>query len=240
MSPSARLGTPPLVRLLQELVPGDADRAPADVAARLGDWLGAMDSIKLEGALQAITAFGAQARSPGQPVDAPVLQQELTQLGALLSRMFSAPGDTTLPPEHAGEYAPHLKRFVELQKQMEQRVGALRNRLHQLLGKGSPRLRQLVALDAALHQLMGDREHKLLGNVPVLLERRFNARRDAHQARLAALGQTDDPTTWRLPGGWLDTFQRDMRDVLQAELQLRLQPLQGLIEAAQEDLSSRT
>ena len=50
--------------------------------------------------------------------------------------------------------------------------------------------------------------------------------RQAGQATLAANDAQDDT-----PGAWLDVFRKDMRSVLLAELDVRLQPVEGLLAA---------
>jgi hypothetical protein len=67
--------------------------------------------------------------------------------------------------------------------------------------------------------------------VPQLLGRRFE---QLHQAHRSALPTPDDPARWLQPGAWLHTFCQDMRVVLLAELELRLQPVAGLLEALNE------
>ena len=47
------------------------------------------------------------------------------------------------------------------------------------------------------------------------------------------VGADDEPQRWALPGGWLFAFEQDLRALLLAELQVRLEPLAGLLEAAQ-------
>lgn len=102
------------------------------------------------------------------------------------------------------------RRHLELQRSMESRLEALRVRARHALAKASPRLAQLAALDAAMEQAFGAREQKLLATLPALAER-----------RLAASGSE--------PGD-------RHRQVLLAELELRLAPLTGLIEALRNEI----
>lgn len=116
---------------------------------------------------------------------------------------------------------------------MENAVGALRVQVLRQMLKGSPALRQLVALDAVMEQMLGAREQKLWTSVPVYLERRLEHWRQHHQQTVATQAGEDDPIRWRQAGGWIADFQRDMRDMMLAELHQRLQPILGLMEAAQ-------
>ena len=70
-----------------------------------------------------------------------------------------------------------------------------------------------VGLDAVLDEMLVDREQKLMSAVPVFLERRFEALRRQQSV------------------GWPDVFDEEMRQLLLAELDDRLQPVAGLVEA---------
>lgn len=245
-----RLGSSRLVRLLQEWAQVDGESARQDVAERLSHWLSAFDAVKLDGALQTIESYPSQTKLRGQAVDASALAQLVNQVKAELTALITAkvtPPHTPLPSSprtllHTLEeddaraeskYAPHYQRYQSLQKQMENAVGALRAQVRQMLSKGSPALRQLVALDAVMEQMLGAREQKLWTSVPVYLERRLEHWRQHHQQAVAVQAGEDDPIRWRQPGGWIAAFQRDMRDMMLAELHQRLQPVLGLMEAAQ-------
>jgi hypothetical protein len=110
-------------------------------------------------------------------------------------------------------------------------IGPLRVKAREALASCSAGLRQLAELDATLDQTLGNRESDLLATVPSLLEKRFEKLQQTHQATLVESGKTDDPEQWFLPGGWLALFCRNLQDVLLAELDVRLQPVTGLIEA---------
>jgi len=68
--------------------------------------------------------------------------------------------------------------------------------------------------------VLSPREHALLGAVPALLETHFE------RLRTAAGALATDPSA-----AWLDGFRRDMQGVLIAELDVRFQPVEGLLAA---------
>lgn len=236
------------VRLLRQWVPTPDEPPRQDVAERLGEWLSAFDSVKLDGALQAIASYGASAQAAPRPrggpaVDAIRLEALCQGVKAELTALIDlkvAPPDA---PEEAAAYPKHLQRYQEAQKQMDARLGACRAQVRQALSKGSPRLRQLAALDGVMADMLGQREQKLLAAVPIYLERRFVHWRQVHEYAQAAMGAATDVDApqeetqrgLQTGGGWLHGFQRDMRQMLLAELQVRLQPVLGLIEAARDD-----
>ena len=245
-----RLGSSRLVRLLQEWAQVEGESARHDVAERLGHWLSAFDAVKLDGALQTIASYPAQTKLRGQAVDASAVAQRVKQIKAELTALITSKVTPPRPPLPASprtllhtleeddaraesKYAPHYQRYQSLQKQMETAVGALRAQVRQMLSKGSPALRQLVALDAVMEQMLGPREQKLWASVPVYLERRLEHWRQHHERTVAGQGGSDDPIRWRQAGGWLAAFEHDMRDMMLAELHQRLQPVLGLVEAAQ-------
>ncbi len=227
MRSPGQLGSPPLIRSLQGLAPEGFERPQQDVAQQLGDWLSAMDSIQLDGGLQAIQAFAATARAPGQPVNVQGMQDLLSRAHAEVHAQIVAVCQPASAEDDAPQdYATHHKRYQDLQKQMGNRVAQCRGQLRQAMSKGSPRLRQLVAMDAVMEKLFGEREQRLMGAVPVLLEKRFAALREQTAAEGGhALAQA---------------FAPDMQAMLEAELQARWLPLQGLLEAAQEDTKKKT
>ena len=82
---------------------------------------------------------------------------------------------------------------------------------------------QLAALDAVMDQLFSGREQRLLSQLPAFLKTRFAAlRQQAAQPDIP-----DAPDDLR----WLHHFAAEFEQILLAELDLRLQPVTGLIEA---------
>ncbi|NPC58733.1 DUF3348 family protein [Caenimonas soli] len=214
-----------LVRLLGEWAPVDAEAPGMDFAERLSLWLNAFDAIGLQAAHQSIKAIKTAA--PGKPSDArfstpaQAIEEEVqrvrTALARAIARNLIPLASDKLPQADAG-YSPYRRRHLELQRQMEQMITPLRDHVRQTLCRISARLRQLAALDAVLEQLLAPREQLLLPEVASLMERRFE-----QLARSQA-------------GGWLEAFARDWRLALLAELDLRLEPVAGLIEALNNEL----
>ena len=241
-----RLTRSPLVLLLQQWQPTQGEAVRADMAERLGQWLGAVGAVRLNGALHSIESYPGEARHAVPAVDWRAMddacQGVQAELNALIvarlaparaprGRGGSGPVET-LDPAAEADFATHSQRYLGQQKQMEARLSALRAQMRQWLAQGSPALRQLAALDAVVEQMLGAREQKLWAQLPGFLEGRLAHWRGLHAQRLAALGQEDAPQQWRQPGGWLFAFEQDVRALWQAEVQVRLQPIMGLREAA--------
>jgi len=216
-----------------------------DFAERLSQWVGVSDAITLHAAHQSThpavrwtpaAANGAAAR------DAQVrLQRVRADLVAVITAKATTPApnprDRNPPPvpdasdEADAGFAPHQQRYLDQQRQMALRIEALRGDVRQALAKTSPALAQLAAFDAVLEQMLGSREQGLMGTVPAVLERQFENRRAAHRQAQDATQPADDPACWRQPGGWLHAFAKDMEAALLAELEVRLQPVTGMMEA---------
>ncbi|MEB0134506.1 DUF3348 domain-containing protein [Actimicrobium sp. CCC2.4] len=136
-----------------------------------------------------------------------------------------------LPIDIAAAYAPYRWFYDAHQRDMEMRVQPLRTKIRNALANVSPRLKKLADLDAALEAILREREGKLLSKIPVLLKIRFEQLFKVHQQRLVESREADNPAAWIHPTGWLTQFCNDMQMLLLFELELRLQPTVGLIEA---------
>lgn len=211
-----------LVRLLAGWTPREAEASGMDLAERLSLWVNAFDAIGLQAANQAAPAprQEAAAGAPAvrrvwvQPVDED-LQQVRTALTSAIERAIEASD----PAE--ASFTVYRQRHLELQRQMEQAIGPLRERVRDALTRGSPALRKLAALDAVFEHVIAPREQTLLRTTAAVLQRRFDQLRQ------------EDPAGWWVP------FAGDWRQALAAELDLRLEPVAGLIEAGSNELKKR-
>ena len=236
-----------IVRLLQHWAQPRAAAERLDVAEQLSQWLSTVDAVQLSRALHALeTASPARERLRSGHVDVAALegdvrslQEDLTALltaspappKAVRERADNTPIDEP-DPQADGDFAVHAARYQALQKQVESRVGALRGQMRQRLASGPAALRQLAMLDAVMEQMLGAREQRLWASLPLHLERRMANLRAAHQQRLEAAGEADTPQHWRAPQGWLTLFEQDARALMLCEIELRMQPLRGLLDAA--------
>lgn len=234
-----------LVRLLSDLASVDVEASRQDFAERLGLWLDVFDGITLHAAHQSIKTVDEEKPSDALLGRTFALEEEFHRVRTALVKAITASSASPasgkqlrnpIPqPEAATKtdagYAPYHQRYLDQQRHMALRIDALRVHVRQAIAKASPQLGQLATFDAVMEQMLGGREQKLLSTVPVLLERRFGHLRKTHQLGLDLAQQQDDPALWRQPGGWLDVFGKEMQEVLLAELEVRLQPVVGLIEA---------
>jgi hypothetical protein len=218
-----------LVRLLRESAPVDAQASGLDVAERLGLWVNAFDAIGLQSAHQSIRTLrtAAPASAAARPIASGSMAEDVQRVRATLANAARAAASAAASAD--GGVAAYRQRHLELQRQMEQMIGPLRDHVRQALAQASGRLRQLAALDAVFEQVLSRREQALLPGVAALLERRFEQLRAGHEERLAAGAAEDDAAA--ASDDWREVFAREWRQALLAELDLRLEPVLGLVEA---------
>jgi hypothetical protein len=206
----------PLPRLLLQWGVAPAPAAP--VAARLGGGLGWADAIGLSQVLAAAPGDGVNdaARREARDWAGAALDRLQSDLAggfddALLARDAAEPAPEGVPL--ADLLAPFRLHHAQQQRAMAARVASLRERLRPRLTEASAALARLAQLDAVLERALLEAERPLLSALPLLMTRRA----EAHHAA--------DPRRWR------ERFWADLQRLLRAELDLRLQPVRGLIEA---------
>lgn len=235
-----------LIRTLADLAVLETAGSADAFAEKLGSWIDFTDAIALTGVLNASAANEAQAQlEGGADLDQAFAKARLGLESTI--RKSTSPGtgraraELTWPKldgplEDVKAYTPFRRYHQAHQRDMETHVRNLRAKVREGVATVSPRLRQLVALDAAMEVVVCEREAKLLSSLPTLLERRFNQLRIAHLKAVQDGEQVDDkPEQGMMPGAWLARFCAELQTVLLAELDLRLQPAVGLLEAMRQD-----
>ncbi|MBB5202977.1 hypothetical protein HNQ51_000270 [Inhella inkyongensis] len=114
----------------------------------------------------------------------------------------------------AADPASYRLHHANQQRLMAARIAPLRERLRQQLQGFGPQAAQLAALDAVFEQAFAAREQQALAALPSMLARR---------AALLRAQEID----WQTP------LWTELQQALNAELELRLQALWGLLEALQ-------
>jgi hypothetical protein len=136
----------------------------------------------------------------------------------------------TVPPGTAAsdseaDFLPYRRSYARHQRAMATRIASLRIDVRTVLAQTSPALGRLAALDAAMDEMLGVHERGLLSTVPAMLQKRFDR---LHRAQPPL---TQPATAAQRPVAWMQAFGKDMQAVLLAELELRMQPVEGLLEA---------
>ena len=231
-SPGTNFNSSRFVRFLAELSIVDAAESKQAFAERLGQWLDFADAIALHAAhgnAAAQRGGGAESSTELANEFAAARAAWASSIAASCAKWPTLAAAADLDP--AAAYAPYRRFYSAQQGEMDVAIRPWRNKARRALAQAGSKFGQLASLDGALDKILGARERQLLATVPVLLERRFALLASAHRQRLAETGQPDDPARWGAPGGWLADFGKELTIVLLAELDLRLQPTVGLIEA---------
>lgn len=219
-------------------------------AEKLGLWVSFTDAIALSAIHGQAAASARTKRTSRQSTIA--IEDEVASARASLvnwiTRRGTLRGGKALiklpePPETsplgAAAFEPYRRFYAAHQREMDASLAPLRARVRAVLSQATPALQQLAALDATLDMILRDRESKLLAKVTSLLQKRFVDLLKSHQHALPADGHTDTPALWMKDGAWLARFCQELQTVLLAELDLRLQPIAGLLEAYQNEIKKR-
>lgn len=236
-----------LIRRLADLGMVDVVEPGNAFAQKLGEWVHFADAITLS-AVHGNGMPGARGTQTHSAAAAEIrneFERLQTFLTTSIARSFAPNSGRThiqlpslqpeLPMNYATAYAPYRRFYEAHQRDMELSIRPLRTNIRETIARASPSLRKLAELDAALEAILRDRESKLLLKVPALLRRRFEELFKAHQQELANTQTVEDPAGWMQKGGWLARFCNDMHMLLLAEVEFRLQPAMGLIEAFRQD-----
>jgi hypothetical protein len=228
---------PALIRLLARLTNADVSESRQSIPDRLSLWLGWTDAIALAGVLNGPAVAAPVAA--GDVSDA--WEGEYARVRSSLEKAID--GHTASGPDrqrgHSAvavqgdaqattvAFSTYRRRYSALQQTMETSIATLRSRLRTMLAARSPDMSRLASLDAAMEQALSDRELTLLAGVPALLEGHFERLRQTAEPEGQPLPTVSSDT----PNAWLDVFHKNMKSVMLAELDIRLQPVEGLLRA---------
>jgi len=239
-----------LTGLLSRLALIEGPTAKPFFVEGMGRWLGWTDAIPLAAALQEPTSVGG-AKPPARPSRALSLaahvEREFTRVHAALSRAIEDDGPPAADSRRRGQpvaaslepvaadtdFPPYRRRYIALQQAMEAGIRPLRTQARTELARLSPEMSRLAAVDAVMCEVLGVREQALLSTMPSLLEKHFKRMCRTHRETTVALDRADAPDDASHGGAWLIEFRKDMQRMLLAELDLRMQPVQGLLETLQ-------
>lgn len=253
--PRASLHSAPLVRFLTEHALLEPQPAQDNVGERLGQWLDFRQAIPLHALLQS----GDQpvAAPPARAVaDASVVRAHVDKTRELLSASIlhaaPVPGTPRIPlPTDAPErplklsqaWEPYRRYAGTHQRQMESSIETLRTQVRATVAHASAALHQLALLDAAYEQALREREARLLASLQAKMEIRFmhlagSAPAPAEPEPEAPPTPMDKSAKTKAPSAppkpdWLLQVESELQQALLAELDLRLQPVLGLVDAYQ-------
>jgi len=209
---------PAFIRLLARLAESNLSSTGPALSDRLSEWVDWTRAVTLSKALDG--RLPPAVEGPDFDADEDAECQRIR--AALEATIVQEPEGTRHPRRVVAadggdapvEYTAFRERYLTLQRAMLSATSRLRGRLRDMLTRTSPEMARLAEVDALMEQTLSAREYSLLAKVPVLL--------GVHFERLREAGSDD---------AWLEAFRRDMQSLLLAELDVRFQPIEGLLAA---------
>lgn len=191
---------------------------------RLGRLFGLGDTMTLDAAI----AFRSRQAGMDQAVVFDRLTQELATTRRALISKTSAFGDE-LEPTDADSVEPWLNAWLLLQRKLAATSRQLRDKVRKAMKDHNQNLARLAELDAVFDHTMAGYTSQCFAHIPKVLEQRFQTFQTASE-------HTHEPGT--LPGDWLHRYCEEAQTLLVAELDVRLEPVLGLLEACHNEVST--
>lgn len=138
------------------------------------------------------------------------------------------------PKNRVAAYEPYRKFYVTRQGDLAIKIQHFQSHIGDAISGLSPELAQLSALNTGLGDVLSVRTRELFTVVPTLLGRRFGRLLDEHWQELPNKPAADDIAQWMKSDGWISKFCGEMRELLLAEIEVRLQPVLGMIDSLPE------
>lgn len=182
------------------------------LAAHLTGWIDWRHAVSLSSALDVRPATDGVACAAAVEDRA-----EGERLRAALARAVDTDRLFAADRSDAPDTAQVRQRYLVLQQTLGADVGLLRRRVRERLRRQPGPAARLAAVDAALENALAARERTTLASLADTLAAHFERLRERHA------GQP--------PHAWLHAFRDDMRGLLLAELDFRLQPVNALLAA---------
>ena len=245
---SASLGSSRLIRFIADLAVCQPELTHKQFAERLGSLIDFSDSILLSAAHMNLSTM---AFEPSQDSTRNMAEEFLKVRTTLVQNIIkgTTPDATQtrirLPSPLRGSSREELldfdnyHRFYALhQREMDMKIQHLREQVREEIASISPGLAQLSVLDGAISDTLQVHTRRFFAVVPRLLEKRFSSLYNDYAGRQGDLNLEDNPENWLRPGGWLARVYKDIQGLLLAELDVRIQPVMGLIEALNKEVET--
>lgn len=242
-----------LVRFLNDLTVSDAVLFDKGFAERISQLIGLQQSLALSGLQGQLAGHTFESL----PVEADTLKQEFLQVNQTLVESIVEsfrPGAGSVRVQFPGtrlestvgqlsQFGLYSQFYTARQRELERKCLHLLSFVRDGVAGLSPRLAQLVMVETALGDAITGYDRQCLAKIPKLLEGRFDELRRATELPLTQAPESDqaesaDQDSQLTQGptpAWVQQFAVDMRGLLLAELELRLLPVLGLLEAIAEE-----
>jgi hypothetical protein len=236
-SPPSVVAGSRLVRFLTDLGVSDMQVSHQQFAERLAQQIDFAASLRLATVLGKVSAIPAVSAEPAaESAGEKFLRLRAAVVQSVLASFAVNPGHTQLKlpnlalpqaDDAAGAFAPYLRFYAAQQRLLEVKVQNLHLQVRDAVSTQSARLAQLCALDEAIGDTLAHQARKCFAHCQKLLGQRFAYWFDRYQQD--SCGATEQTAVW---APLQRQFNREMRDLLLAEVEARLSPALGLIEAS--------
>jgi len=217
--PDVVIPGPTFVHLLARLTGTDVPFSGQSLPDRLSQWFDWTQALALSTALDGKPdTEAAGVTGFDESVDSECTRVRSALVHAISSEPVLGSSGQASAAETEVDYADFRQRYLAMQRSMQAATGKLRGRLREMLAKISPGMARLAEMDAVMELALSPREQAALAGVSTLLGEHFERQRQAGQTAAAH-------------GAWLNVFRKDMRNLLLAELDVRFQPVEGLLAA---------
>lgn len=241
--PQVSLGSSRLVRFLTDLSVGNTRVSHRQFTERLGQLIDFSDSITLSDAhARDLQVENEDVRAFSEGVTGEFLRARSAIVQSAMRSFFPGSGPTrikwpaveeTPPVGPASAAQPYLKFYQSQQLDVDTRIRGLHLRTREAIAPLSVKLARICAIDAALGDALAAHSRRYLNSVPRLLGQRLEHLYREYSKQIKGNDQDPEAT-------WLDTreqFRREAQGLLLAEIEARLLPALGLIEALNEEIS---
>ncbi len=238
--PQVSLGSSRLVRVLTDMQATKTEVSHRQFTERLGHWIDFADSISLWQAHdrelsvedEPVSSFAAGVTEEFLRARSRIVQAAMRSFfpGSGPSRI-RWPEQDNAPADIELAVTPYLKFYQQQQGDVDSKVRGLHLRTRAAVSTLSVRLARICAIDAALADALALHARRQLASVPALLEQRLRYLFAQYLDATAAGTDAD--------AGWRETreqFRRETQGLLLAEIEARLLPALGLIEAINQEI----
>ncbi|MEP1470102.1 MAG: DUF3348 family protein [Halieaceae bacterium] len=239
--PHVSLDSSRLIRFLTDLSVSEAQVSHQQFSDKLGQLINFADAIALsEAHTQAPELEDEGIGEFRDGITTEFLRARSSIVQAAMRSFFPSSGPTRIrwpaieaePTTDSASAAVVLLKFYRAQQvDIYGKVRGLHQRTRDAVAQLSPKLSRIAALDAALSDALGSHSQRYFNAVPKLLERRveylhgqFLAARDHQQSEGAAWAEI------------CEQLRREVQGLLLAEVEVRLLPALGLVEALNQDI----
>mgnify|MGYP000182031623 CR=1 FL=1 len=240
--PNVSLNGSRLIRFLSDLAVSDVEVSHKQFTEKLGQFVSFSDAITLSSVHSKLSRMAFEpTEASNESVRNEFLRVREVLVTSIIKSFTPSTGPATIslpipkvdtPRDKAMSFEPYQRFYARHQREMDFKIQSLQLYVRDGVSGLSLELAQLAELDAALGDVLAIHTRRLFAVIPTLLSKRFEYLRKEYQQALANPAVTE----WANPGGWLHAFYQEMQGLLLAELDVRLQPTLGLVEALNEQV----